>query len=140
MGTSNRPQVAVGAIVLQEGQILLVLRGKAPNANQWAIPGGRQRIGETLQQAAEREIMEETGVAIRAGEVLYTTEFIQRDASGRIDYHYVIVDVDAEYLSGDPHAGDDALEARWVAFSELEQLPVNTSTLKALKQLFPYRY
>lgn len=133
----SRPQVAVGAIVLKDDRILLVLRGNAPNANLWAIPGGRQRLGETLQQAAEREISEETGMVIRAGEVIYTTEFIERDASGKVDYHYVILDLEAEYLSGEPRAGDDALEARWVAFDELHQLAVNDSTRKALKQLFP---
>jgi 8-oxo-dGTP diphosphatase len=140
MGVFDRPQVGVGAIVLNGERILLVLRGNQPNAHQWAIPGGRQRLGESLQEAAEREIREETGVVIRAGEVIYTTEFIERDAAGVVGYHYVILDLAAEYLSGELCAGDDALEVRWVPFSELAQLPVNASTTRALQHLYPEQF
>lgn len=140
MAIADRPLVGVGAIVRRGDAILLVLRGKEPNAGRWAIPGGRQRLGESLQQAAEREILEETKIVVRAGEVIYTTEVIERDASGEVRYHYVILDLEAEYLSGEPKAGDDALEARWVTLSEVKQLPVTTSTVKALSTLFPDRF
>lgn len=131
------PQIGVGAVVVHQGRVLLVQRGRPPGAGLWAIPGGRQRLGETLQQAAEREIREESGIAIRAGEPIYTTEHIERDAAGAVRYHYVIVDLAAEYLGGEPRPGDDAAAARWVAWSELSALPLNTSSRVALKTLFP---
>ena len=95
------PQIGVGAVVQRDGCVLLVRRGTAPYAHRWAIPGGRQRPGETLQQAAEREILEETGIRIRAGKLIYHTEYIEHDASGGVRYHYVILDLEGEYLDGE---------------------------------------
>lgn len=134
---SAGPQVGVGAVVVQQGRVLLVQRGRPPGAGLWAIPGGRQRLGETLQQAAEREILEETGVVIRATAPIYTCEHLERDEQGGVRYHYVIVDLAAEYVSGVPQAGDDASAACWVAWSELGALPLNTSSRIALRTLFP---
>ncbi len=131
------PQVGVGALVVEQGRVLLVQRGRPPGAGLWAIPGGRQHLGETLRQAAEREILEETGVTIRATVPIYTCEHIEREANGSVRYHYVIVDLGAEYVGGEPRAGDDASAARWVAWSELAGLPLNATTRTALAALFP---
>ncbi|HEY0634076.1 MAG TPA: NUDIX hydrolase [Gammaproteobacteria bacterium] len=134
---SGAPVVAVGAIVRRGDEVLLVQRGTPPNENQWAIPGGRVHLGETLQLAAEREILEETGIRIKAGAVLYTFEHIERDSSGAVRFHYVVLDLAGEYLSGEPRAGDDAREARWIPLARLAQWPVNATTMRALRQLFP---
>lgn len=131
------PQLGVGAIVCHKNKILLVLRGKEPSKNQWAIPGGKVMPGESLHEAVEREILEETGVVIRAGEMAYQFEFIERDADGALRYHYVVLDFFAEYLSGEPCAGDDAAETRWVPFDELEQLALNPTTKDLLALLYP---
>lgn len=136
---SRAPVVAVGAIVRRGDDILLVLRGNPPNENQWAIPGGRLHLGETLQQAAEREILEETGIRIQAREVVYTFEHIERDHAGNVQFHYVVLDLAADYLAGEPQGGDDAREARWIPLTQLAQWPVNSTTLQALRQLFPER-
>ncbi len=133
------PQLGVGAIVSHQDKLLLVLRGKAPSKGQWAIPGGKVLPGEPLQAAVEREILEETGISIRVGDPAYQFEFIEHDEKGVLRYHYVVLDFFAEYLHGEPCAGDDAAEARWVSFEELEELPLNASTKKALAQLYPQR-
>lgn len=134
---SRAPVVAVGAIVRRGDEVLLVLRGTPPNKDQWAIPGGRLQLGEPLKQGAEREILEETGIRIKAGAVVFTFEHIEQDHDGVVLFHYVVLDVAAEYLSGEPHAGDDARDARWIPLTQLEQWPVNSTTLQALRQLFP---
>jgi ADP-ribose pyrophosphatase len=134
----TQPQVAVGAVVFKNHQILLIRRGKPPALNQWAIPGGRVQLGETLQQAAEREILEETGIIIRAGNPIYTFEVIQRDADKRVEFHYVIVDLLAEYIGGEPAANDDALDARWLSSGQLHILDVNTTTRRLLKRQFSF--
>ncbi len=105
---------------------------------QWAIPGGRIKIGETLQQAAEREILEETGINIKAGEPVFTFDLIQHNDNGQCQYHYVIIDLAAEYLNGDPVAGDDAVEVRWVSENELNELEVNEMTLRLLKSRYKF--
>ena len=135
-GYPPEPRVAVGAVVFKDNCILLVRRGKAPACGQWAIPGGSVRLGESLPQAAEREILEETGIRIAAGEPAYVFDVVERDATGRIRYHYVIVDLDATYQSGELRAGDDALEARWVAEAEMAALNVSLPT----RQLLSGRY
>lgn len=129
----DRPIVGVGAVVIRDGKILLVKRGVAPSKGLWAIPGGALELGETLQQGAEREILEETGVVIRAREPVYTFDFFERADNGRIRFHFVIVDVAADYISGDVKGADDALDARWLTPADLDRMPVAQNTLKLLK-------
>jgi 8-oxo-dGTP diphosphatase len=131
----DSPRVGVGAVVLREGQVLLVRRGTAPSQGLWAIPGGVLELGETLQKAAEREILEETGIIIRAGEPVFICDACHRDDDGRVRYHYVIVDLAADYVSGEVQGADDAMEARWVSSTELCELPVTKTTLKLLRQI-----
>jgi ADP-ribose pyrophosphatase len=101
----------------------------------WAIPGGRVELGETLQQAAERELREETGIIACAGEPIYTFDVIQRDEIGRVRFHYVIVDLRMEYVAGEARAGDDAAEASWVTPQELTALPIHPATRALLEQV-----
>ena len=134
----DQPLVAVGAIVFKDNRILLVRRGKPPAEDLWAIPGGRVEIGETLQEAAEREILEETGITIRALVPVYTFDVIDRDTRGGIRFHYVIVDLTADYIGGEPRAGDDAAAARWVSTDNLATLKVSSKTRQLLKTHFDF--
>ncbi len=109
--------------------------GWRPPEGLWAIPGGGLRIGETLQEGAEREILEETGIVIRAGAPVFTCDSFQRDGEGRVRFHYVIVDMIADYVSGDVKAADDALDARWLSPAEIRNLSATKTTLKLLRQI-----
>jgi ADP-ribose pyrophosphatase len=101
----------------------------------WAIPGGLIELGETLQDAAEREIKEETGISIRAGRPFHTFDLIRRDENGNVETHYIIVDLEADYLAGTPKADDDAIDARWIGPMELKNLEVTPTTLAMLKTI-----
>lgn len=127
-------RVGVGALVIRDGKVLLVRRGRAPGKGFWAIPGGGVEIGETLQAAAEREVLEETGISIRAAEPVFVFDLIERDSEGRVAYHYVIVDLGAEYISGEARAADDAEDARWLAPADLAELNVAPVTLELLRK------
>lgn len=134
----DAPRAAVGAIVFKGNEVLLVRRANPPSQGVWAIPGGSVKLGESLQQAAEREIFEETGVRIRAGTPVFTFDYIDRDNTGRVKFHYVIIDMLAEYLSGKPQPGDDAADARWVSPRAIRTLKVSAMTLKLLKTQFGF--
>lgn len=130
----GHPRVGVGAIVIKDDAVLLVKRGINPGKGLWAIPGGNLNLGETLQDAAQREIMEETGIEIKAKLPPHITfDLIDRDEEGKIRFHYVIVDLIADYVSGEPKGADDALDARWVKIKDLDKMPVSKNTLKVLK-------
>lgn len=112
------PVPAVGIVCLRGDSVLLIRRGKPPRMGEWSLPGGRIEPGEKAVDAALRELKEETGVTARITGLLDVVDGIFPEA-GR---HYVLIDYAAEWLSGEPVAGDDALEARFVPLSEVEAL------------------
>ena len=128
------PRLAVGGVVFHQGRVLLVCRDKPPAHGQWAIPGGSVELGETLALAVEREIREETGLMVRAGEVCHLFEAILPDPDGRIRFHYLIVDLLADYLSGNVTPATDASAAAWLTPEDLTNLEVNQNTLNLLKK------
>ena len=127
--------IGVGAIVENNGSILLVKRGKQPYMGEWAIPGGQVEWGESLHDAVKREIKEETGVDIEVGELAYHFEHI----SEAVEHHYVVLDFFARYVGGELRAGDDADDVGWFIFKSLKQLNINETTYQALRKLFPER-
>jgi len=132
------PRIAVGAVVFKEDKVLLVLRGKPPAENQWSIPGGCVELGETLREAAEREVIEETGIVILAKDPIYTFDVIERDENGHIRFHYVIVDLSADYVNGDLRPGDDAVDVCWVSSKDIKNYNVSSSTQKLLSQCYRF--
>ncbi|SLM29802.1 NUDIX hydrolase [Desulfamplus magnetovallimortis] len=134
----TQPKLAVGAVVFKDQKVLLVKRGKAPAKGVWAIPGGSVELGETLKQAAEREVLEETGIRIKAGDPVYSFESIDRDQNGKVRFHYYIVDLEAEYLGGEVIPGDDANDAAWVPAEDLKKKNVNPKTLELLSDIYNF--
>ena len=132
------PQTAVGAVVFRDNRVLLVKRGRPPNKGIWTLPGGRVKSGETLQKAAEREILEETGIVIRAGSPIYVFDYIEKNKIGHLKYHYVIIDLAADYVSGDLNPGDDAEDAAWIAAEKLIDLGVNQRVRDLLKDHYGF--
>ncbi len=127
-------RVGVGAIVMKDNKVLLVKRKNPPNQGLWAIPGGKVELGETLQQTAEREILEETGITIRAKEPIYIFDFIEHDENQILRFHYVIVDLNADYLSGEIAISDESEDVRWVSQDEFKQLECTKGTRKVLEE------
>lgn len=130
----QHPQVAVGAVVFNEGKILLVKRMKDPQKETWAIPGGSVNLGETLQEAAEREIKEETGLTVKAKKPVHAFDLIERDEKGILRFHYVIIDLEADFISGRLTPADDALDAGWFSPKELAGLSITEGTRKLLRR------
>jgi ADP-ribose pyrophosphatase YjhB (NUDIX family) len=115
-----RPIVGIGVVVLKPGAVLLVRRGKPPNMGAWSLPGGAQEVGETAEDAARRELLEETGVTVGPLTLAANVDTIRRDAAGRVQYHYTIIDFAAAWLDGEPIAGTDVSEAIWAPLDGLD--------------------
>lgn len=131
----NNPRLAIGGVVIHQGRVLLVRRDQPPAYGQWAIPGGGVELGEPLAEAVQREIKEETGLIVRAGDVCHVFEAIHPDPDGRIRFHYVIVDLLAEYVSGNPAPATDVSAADWFGPDDLGGLNLNQNTRDLLKKL-----
>ena len=108
------PELCVGAIVVEDGQLLLIRRGRGPAQGEWSVPGGRVEDGELLAEAVVRELLEETGLEGVCGELI---GWVERVGDG---YHFVILDFGVTLLDPDaePVAGDDAAEAAWVPLAD----------------------
>ncbi len=115
----NRPLIGVGVVVFKDDNVLLIRRGKPPREGQWSLPGGRQRLGERIEEAACREVREEAGIEIAVGPLLDVVDSITRDAQGGVQYHYTLVDFVAEWRAGEARAGHDAAEVVWAAPADL---------------------
>jgi 8-oxo-dGTP diphosphatase len=127
-----RPVVGVGTVVWHGDRVLLVRRGRPPRQGHWSLPGGAQELGETVAEAARREVLEETGLEVEVGEVLATVDLIER-AGDRVRYHYTLIDFSAEALGPALRAGGDAADARWFTLAEVEQLGLWSETVRIIR-------
>ena len=125
----------MGGVVLIDGRVLLIRRGKEPLRGRWVIPGGTVELGETLQEALVREVQEETAVTVRPREVVLVFDRIHREGDA-VTYHYVIVDYLCDYVSGEPRAGSDAEAIALVAPEELERYDLPPQALDLVLDVF----
>ncbi len=132
----ERPIVGVGAVVVKADALLLIRRGQPPRYGEWSVPGGVVELGETLQEAIQREVLEECGIEIAVGRVLDAVDIIQRDADGRVQFHYVVVDWGALYARGELRAASDVLEARWVPYAQIGSYELNPRTHEVIAKAF----
>lgn len=116
----THPTPGVGAVIVDKGRLLLIRRGRGAYQDYWAVPGGRQRRGETMRDAVAREVREETGLTVDVGSVVWAGD-IMGDTQPPA-YHYTVVDFAATPTGGHLEAGDDAAEVRWVPVDEVRRL------------------
>ncbi len=130
------PIPSAHAITFREGKVLLVRRAHPPSVGRWSIPGGVIKLGETLHDAAQRELREECGVEIEIGKIVNVVDNIVLDESGYIRFHYVVVYLLAQHVSGEAHPSSDASEVRWVTREELGILDVPPLARQTAQQAF----
>jgi ADP-ribose pyrophosphatase YjhB (NUDIX family) len=131
--TTERPTVGVGAVVVRRrdgrDEVLLIQRGRPPNVGSWSLPGGRLEWGEALVDAARREVLEETSIAIEVGALVEVVE-LRGEA-----FHYVVMDYVARPLdeTATPRAGDDAQDARYVAIDDIDRYGVTDAVARVVR-------
>ena len=131
-----RPILAASVAVLREGRILLAARGKPPSEGLYSLPGGVVETGETLGEAALRELHEGVGVKAKLIGLIAPVEFIERDAKGHIKHHVVIAAHAARWVSGEPQTGPEAKDIRWVTERDMTGLPLTPGLAGILQQAF----
>ena len=120
-GAPLRPVAATIGIVFRDGNVALVRRANPPDAGRWGLPGGKIDTGESIAQAAVREVFEETGLTVTAKSVFTAVDAFDVRDDGKLHQQFVLIAVLCAWQSGEPTAGDDALEARWFSPEELAQ-------------------
>jgi len=129
----DSPLIGAGAIIVADGRVLLVKRGRPPLVGEWSIPGGVLELGETVREAAVREAREETCLTVEPTELLGVYDRILRDDAGRILYHFVLIDFLCRPVAGKAQAADDADEVRWFTPAEAGQLGLAEDTAEVVQ-------
>ena len=135
----DRPIVGVAGVVICGDSVLLVRRGKEPMMGSWSLPGGALKLSERVEEGVRREVCEETGVAVRPVELVEVLDRISRDESGRVRYHYVLLDwlCVPETAGGSlprPVAGSDAEAAVWAHSKALAPFALEAATLRVIER------
>lgn len=130
------PLVGVGGVVIHNGCALLIRRGSPPLQGQWSIPGGTLDLGETIREGIRRELKEETGIDVRVLELIEVFDRIFRDASGKVQFHFVIVDYLCEFAGGEARAGSDVTDTAWVREEELPRYSLTEAATRVVRKAF----
>jgi mutator protein MutT len=130
------PILGVGALIIENGRILLVERAREPLRDYWSLPGGVVETGERLEEALRREVREETGLEIENLSLFEIFERIMPDESGRTEYHYVLMDYLCRPAGGVLCAADDAGRVGWFSLDELGGLKITEGTVGVIARAF----
>jgi 8-oxo-dGTP diphosphatase len=132
----DRPLVGIGAIIIENGRLVLIKRGQPPLMGEWSIPGGMLELGETVREAAIREAREETGLTVEPGELLGVFDRVIRDEENCVRYHYVLIDFLCRRIAGEVRAAGDVDDAQWFTQEESAKLPLAKDTAEVIRRGF----
>ena len=135
----TRPLVGAGAVVHRGGKVLLVRRKFPPNQGRWSIPGGLVELGETVKEAAIREIREETGLSVKVESLIDVQTDLHLDRKGTIEYHYILVDYLAKVAAGRVKLNPESSDFGWFSRSEARLLKTTKGTRAVLRIYFGQR-
>jgi 8-oxo-dGTP diphosphatase len=138
----DRPVIGVGGVIIVRGRTVLIRRGTEPLLGEWSIPGGTIEVGETLEEAVRRELVEETGLEVRVLELIELFDRIYREPGRssandkRPRFHYVIADYLCELVRGEPRAGSDVTDVAFAREDELARFHLREKAMSVLTKAF----
>lgn len=132
----DHPLIGVGAVVIEDGKILLVKRAFDPGAGKWSVPGGLVELGEKLSEACIREAEEETGLKVQVLELINVFDMIEKEDSGKFKYHYVLVEFLVRPEGGKLEPNPEVTELRWCTREEIKSLDMTRTARRAIDELF----
>jgi 8-oxo-dGTP diphosphatase len=136
----DAPVCAVGGIIFQGESVLLIQRGHPPAQGQWSIPGGVVHLAETLEEALQRELREETGLEVKPVRIGKVLDRIERDAEGKVYYHFVIVDFVCEIISGTLHSASDAADVAYFPIDQLNEIDMTWGTAEVIREVYRQKH
>lgn len=134
-----RPMVGVGAAIFRGDQVLLVQRGREPSYGKWTLPGGLVELGESLEEAVRREVMEEVGLKVEVKDIVAALDRVIRDAEGRIEYHYILLDFLCESLEGEPLPATDVMDCAFVSIEAMGDYLLTSGTQEVVRRALDAR-
>ncbi len=141
----EHPIVGVGGVVIHQGRVLLVRRGREPLKGEWSIPGGMLELGEKLEDGVRRELLEETGLEVEPQGLIATFDRISHErlpdgteGEPRVQYHYVIVDYVCRLVGGTLVPESDVMDARWVTREEMSQYHLTEMATAVIQRAFAF--
>ncbi len=134
----DRPFLAVSAAIIRGGKVLIVRRGRSPSRGIYTLPGGVVEAGETLLEAAAREVREETSLEVEPSALIGHREVIVRDDDGRVRRHFVILSYAARWISGEPILNEELTEAHWLEPQALAGLPTTDGLAEIVAAAFAH--
>ena len=129
------PIVGVGAIIRHQDRLVLIRRDQEPARGYWTFPGGAVELGESLEDAVRREVLEETGLYVELGDVAAVIDHVVRDEVGAVRYHFVIVDYHARPVGGTLQPGSDVSDASWATLEDLDGLQMTEKAAALAREL-----
>ena len=132
----DRPIVGVGAVIIDGDRVLLVKRAHEPLKGQWSLPGGAVEVGESLEAGLVREVREETCLDVTVGPVVEVLDRIGRDATGRVEHHFVIVDYLCRVAGGTATCGSDAEDVEWARRDDLARYRLTSAATAVIAKAF----
>ena len=128
--------MGVGGVVVHDDRALLIRRGSAPLKGEWSIPGGMLEVGETILEGVQRELKEETAIEVKVLDLIEVFERLTRDDSGRLKYHFVILDYLCEVVQGEAQAGSDVTDVAWAHEAELNGYSLTPTATRVIRKAF----
>jgi mutator protein MutT len=131
----NQPIAGVAGVIIHKNKILLTKRGNEPGYGKWGLPGGVVELGEKVDDAVKREVFEETGIEVETIKILTVFDSIRKDKTGKIRFHYILIEFLCRYIQGDIHSSDDALDAKWVPLEKLDEFDIMPFTKSFVREV-----
>ena len=128
----DTPLVGVGAMICRDDDILLIRRAAPPSVGKWSIPGGLVEIGESIWDACRREVIEETGVDVDLTGILDVNEMVERDETGRILYHFVLIGFEAAFIGGEVCINQESTDWAWTNMMDTQTMDITRTTKRLI--------
>ncbi len=128
----EHPVIGVGGVIFRDQSVLVVKRNQEPGKGQWSLPGGAVEVGETLNEALERELYEEVSIKIEVGGLVTLLDRIVHDQEKRVRFHYVIADYWGWMVSGEPRPASDISDARFVSLGQVQNVGIHPEVVETI--------